>query len=135
MIYVSENDGASWTRIGENLPDESVNVIREDPVNEDLLYVGTDHAMYISLDRGKTFMLLDESLPKTPVHDVVVHERDNDLLIGTHGRSIYKVDVSELQQLGGSLLSKPAHVFKVEGPRYNEPVSYTHLTLPTTSRV
>ena len=120
MVYVSENDGESWSRIGQNLPNESVNVIKEDPVNENLLYVGTDHAMYISLDRGKTFMLLDETLPKVAVHDVVVQERENHLLIGTHGRSIYKVDVTELQQLGESLLSKPAYVFTLSGPRYSE---------------
>ena len=120
MVYVSEDNGKSWKQIGKDLPTEPVNVIREDPVNENLLYVGTDHGMYVSLDRGTTFMLLDEKLPKVAVHDMVVHEDAHDLLVGTHGRSIFKVDVAELQQMTINILSKPVHVFNIEAPTYSE---------------
>ena len=64
-------------------------------------------------------MLLDESLPKVAVHDVVVHEESHDLIVGTHGRSIYKVNVAELQQLGSSISSKPVYVFSTKPATYN----------------
>jgi photosystem II stability/assembly factor-like uncharacterized protein len=120
MVYVSEDNGKSWQRIGLDLPAEPVNVIREDPVNENLLYVGTDHGIYVSLDRGATFMLMDENLPRVPVHDLVVHEQAHDLLAGTHGRSIFKADVAELQQMTADILNKTVHVFTVDPITYND---------------
>ena len=82
MIYISNNFGKSWTRIGTDLPKEPVNVIKEDPVNENVVYVGTDHGVYVSLDQGQTFQAFNEGLPNTPVHDLVVHPRENDLVVG-----------------------------------------------------
>lgn len=120
MIYVSEDYGDSWKRIGENLPMEPVNVIKEDPVNPDLLYVGTDHGAYVSLDRGATFMLLDETLPSVAVHDLVVHEASHELIIGTHGRSLYKLNVEHLQQLDKNLMHLDLHVFEFEDVTFNQ---------------
>jgi hypothetical protein len=114
MVYVSEDYGATWARIGTDLPLEAVNVIREDPENPNLLYVGTDHGLYISLDRGKNFMAMKENLPAVAVHDVVVHPRDKDLVVGTHGRSIYIADVAQVQQLTDSVLQKELFVFELE---------------------
>jgi len=119
MVYMSDNKGATWERIGKDLPMEPVNVIREDPVNEDLLYVGTDHGLYVSLDRGKTFMVMDKSLPHVPVHDLVIQATAQDLVIGTHGRSIYRASVKELQQMDAKLMAKQVHLFKVEGTSYS----------------
>jgi hypothetical protein len=76
-------------------------VIKEDSVNENILYVGTDHGAYVSLDRGKTFMAFVNGLPAVPVHDLVIHPRDKDLVLGTHGRSIYVASMKEVQQLPG----------------------------------
>ncbi len=98
-LYKSSDYGSSWTDISGDLPDEPVNVIIEDPVNPQILYVGTDHGLYISLDQGETFQLMDKDLPAVAVHDLVVHPRENELVVGTHGRSIYKADVSQIQQL------------------------------------
>ncbi len=92
LIYASENFGKSWTQIGTGLPKEPVNVIKEDPANENILYVGTDHGAYLSIDRGKTFMAFP-GIPAVSVHDLVVHPRDKDLIFGTHGRSIYLAEL------------------------------------------
>ncbi len=97
-VYVSEDKGKNWSAIGTGLPMHPVNVIKEDPVNEDILYVGTDFGAYVSFDRGQSFHRFSEGLPNVPVHDIVIHPRDHHVLIGTHGRSIYKADVSLLRE-------------------------------------
>lgn len=119
MVYVSEDFGKTWKKIGKDLPLEPVNVVKEDPKNPNLLYVGTDHGVYISLDRGEHFMALKEGLPAVAVHDVVVHPRENELIIGTHGRSIYVGDVAQVQQLADSILEKEIFVFDMKKVRYN----------------
>ena len=119
MIYMSEDYGASWTKIARQLPLEAANVIKEDTENPDLLYVGTDHGVYVSLDRGLNFMLLNNGLPAAPVHDVVVHPRDHDLVVGTHGRSIYIGSVKELQQLKADMLGKELIVFEMDATQHS----------------
>ncbi|MGH9408982.1 MAG: hypothetical protein ACRD1V_05970, partial [Vicinamibacterales bacterium] len=81
-----------------NLPAESINVVREDPRNEDLLYVGTDEGVYASLDRGATWVSLSATLPTTPVEDLVVQPRDDEIVIGTHGRGVFVLDARPIQQ-------------------------------------
>ena len=112
MIYVSEDYGLNWSKIGHNLPKEPVNIIIEDPKNERLIYVGTDHGVYASLDYGNSFSAFRGGLPNAPVHDLVVHPRENELVVGTHGRSVYIGDVSYLQKLTNQLMSKSIHIFK-----------------------
>ncbi len=119
MAYVSENYGKTWNPIGKDLPAEPINVIKEDPVNENLLYIGTDHAVYFSLDRGQSFMLLDTDLPKVPIHDLVIQKEAHDLVIGTHGRSLYKVNVANLQKLDANLLDKTVHLFDLKDLTYS----------------
>ena len=117
-VYMSTDYGDTWQRIGTDLPAEPVNVIKEDPKNSNILYVGTDHGVYISLDKGKTFMAMSD-LPDAPVHDLVIHPRDNDLLVGTHGRSIYVSNVEHLQQLDENILAKKMHIFDVDKVRHS----------------
>lgn len=112
-VYRTDDYGASWTRTGTDLPAEPVNVIKEDPENEDILYAGTDHGLYVSLDRGSSFMGMNHSLPGVAVHDLFVHPRDHKLVIGTHGRSIYIADVKNLQQLNAENLAKDIIAFPV----------------------
>ncbi|MEM9848222.1 MAG: glycosyl hydrolase, partial [Bacteroidota bacterium] len=118
-VYRSDDYGTTWTRIGTDLPLEPVNVIKEDPVNPNLLYVGTDHGLYISLDQGTTFMAMDGTIPAVAVHDLVVHKAAKDLILGTHGRSFYVADVEELQQLQDSILQKPLHTFDLATTRHS----------------
>ena len=121
LLYSSDDFGKTWKKIGEDLPSEPINVIREDHTNENLLYVGTDNGLYISLDRGKTFMSANNAtLPNVAVHDLKVHHRDNELIVATHGRSIYIADVKKLQKLTPENLAKDLIVFDVESINFKE---------------
>lgn len=100
-VYVSDDYGDTWNNISGTLPSEPVNVIKEDHSNENLVFVGTDHGVYASIDMGENFMVVDQNMPRVPVHDLVIQERENHLLVGTHGRSIYKLDIAPLQELEG----------------------------------
>lgn len=118
-LFVSDDYGNSWTRIGNDLPLEPINVVKEDAVNENVIYAGTDAGVYVSLDRGKTFMAMINGLPRVPVHDLCIHPRDHDLILGTHGRSIYIASVKELEQLRDSILQKPLYLFSPDNPTYS----------------
>lgn len=113
LIYRSTNYGKNWEQIGKDLPLSPVNVIKEDPVNENILYVGTDIGVFASLNKGNSFYPFIKGLPDVPVHDLVIHPRDKQLIIGTHGRSIYKADVQFLQQLTNEVLKKDLFVFEI----------------------
>ena len=117
LLYRSEDYGQHWRRIGLNLPAEPINVVKEDPVNEGILYVGTDHGVYVSLNGGKHFMAFARGLSDAPVHDLVVHPRDHDLVIGTHGRSIYIAGVEEVEKLTQDLLTKELHLFNLKNQK------------------
>lgn len=98
-VYVSEDYGKTWMQIGKDLPNEPVNVVREDPKNDSILYVGTDGGLYVSLDKGNSFMMWNKGLPKSiPVHDIAIHQRDNEIILGTHGRSIYIAKLDDVQK-------------------------------------
>jgi photosystem II stability/assembly factor-like uncharacterized protein len=99
-VFVTRDLGESWISIAGNLPRGNVNVIKEDPRNRDLLYVGTEFGFYISLDCGLDWKRFMNGLPTVRVDDVLVHPRDNDLILATHGRSIWIMDdITALQQL------------------------------------
>ena len=116
-LYKSEDFGRTWESIKGNLPDESVNVIREDPVNEDVLYIGTDAGVFVSLDRGKSWEVLQNGIPISPAHDLVVHSRDHDLVVGTHGRSIYVMNIEPIEKLTAEVRDKAIHLFDLEDVR------------------
>jgi photosystem II stability/assembly factor-like uncharacterized protein len=84
--------GATWTSIVGNLPNEAVNVIREDRRNPNLLFIGTDFGLYGSLDGGSNWRPMKNGLTTIPVHDVLIHPREQELIVGTHGRGIYIAD-------------------------------------------
>lgn len=114
IAFLSEDFGVSWQQLGTNeLPLEPVNVLKEDPTNPDLLYMGTDNSLFISLDRGQHFMAMNHNLPAVPIHDLVVHPREKELVVGTHGRSIYLADVKHVQQLKDSILQLEMFAFDI----------------------
>jgi hypothetical protein len=118
-MYMSDDYGNKWTRIGTDLPAEPVNVLKEDPSNENILYAGTDHGLYISLDRGNSFMSMGP-MPDAPVHDLVIQPRDKVLVVATHGRSLYKVDISHVQKMKSTMAdSLTCFSAKLTAP-YNE---------------
>ena len=115
-VYGSDDYGESWRRMTNGLPHWSVNVIREHPRNENLLFAGNEIGVFVSLDRGGSWRRMS-GLPTVPVDDMVVHPRDNDLVVGTHGRSIWILDdLAPLEDLAtGSVFDKNAHLFPVAG--------------------
>ncbi|HAL94714.1 MAG TPA: glycosyl hydrolase [Chitinophagaceae bacterium] len=98
-VFVSDDGGQTWKDIAGNLPLEAVNVIREDPTNPSILYVGTDGGVYVSWDGGQTYKGWYAGLPKSvPVHDIAIQQRENEIVIGTHGRSLYVGKLSAIQK-------------------------------------
>ena len=115
-LYVTRDYGATWSSVVGNLPTSShVNVVREDPKSKDLLYVGTDFGLYVSLDGGHEWKPFMSGLPTLRIDDILVHPRDNDLIVGTHARGIYILDdITPLQQLSRSkVLDKDVFLFDV----------------------
>jgi photosystem II stability/assembly factor-like uncharacterized protein len=111
-VFVSEDFGNTWTSISNGLS-QAVNVIVEDSANENILYVGTDNGLFISLDKGITWQDFSNEMPKVAVHDAVVQSKAKEVIIGTHGRSIYKMDSSKVQELTNEILAKSIHLYKV----------------------
>ena len=97
-VYASDDRGATWKSISNGLPLEPVRVIREDPKVRGLLYVGTNRGVYVSSNDGKTWQSLCNHLPTAQVDDLYVHPRDNELVAGTHGLSVFVLDISPIQK-------------------------------------
>jgi photosystem II stability/assembly factor-like uncharacterized protein len=116
ILLMTRDLGRTWTGIAANLPPrEPVRVIAEDPGNPELLYAGTEFGIYAALDRGRSWLKLNgKSLPPAPVDDIVVHPRERDLIVGTHGRSIWILDdASFLAQLGPEVRGRPLTLLDV----------------------
>lgn len=111
-VLVTEDFGASWRRLSDGLPPFGwVHVVREDPRNPDLLYAGTELGIFASWDRGGSWHDLRLGLPPVAVRDLVVHPRENDVVIATHGRSLWVLDDARPLQDLGPALEREAHVF------------------------
>jgi len=116
LILMTENGGGKWRDISGDLPAGSpVRVVREDPDNKAVLYCGTEHAAYVTLDRGEHWLKLGgKSLPTVPVYDLVVHPREHDLVAGTHGRSLWILDDAACLAGLPEAKDEPLHVFRVK---------------------
>lgn len=118
-VYSSDNYGQTWKNIGQNIPNSPVNVIKEDPKNENILYVGTDNGTYISFDKGGSWEAFSKGLPNVAIHDIVIQTDENDLLLGTHGRSIYKTNLSALQTMTPEKMKNAITLFDVDNVRHS----------------
>jgi photosystem II stability/assembly factor-like uncharacterized protein len=117
-LYATTDGGRTFRSLAIGLPTGSadqVHVVREDPVSRDLLYVGTSLGAYVSLDRGATWQRFMTGMPTVPVYDLKIHPRDRELIAATHGRGLWIVDVTPLQQMAGNALATvaaaPVHLF------------------------
>ena len=119
-LFQSKNYGKTWKSISSNLPDSPINVVIEDNVNEDILYVGNDHGVYISLDQGKTWEPFNKGLTSAAVHDLVIQEEEQHLLVGTHGRSIYLADIALIQNHDIDNQQADIKIFDVKDVRFSE---------------
>ena len=91
-VFKSTNYGKNWTSIAANLPGGPTNVIREDPKNSNVLYVGSDLGVYVTTDSAKTWNFLGAGLPNAPIWDIQIHPRDNMLVIASNGRGMWVID-------------------------------------------
>ena len=128
-IYKTNNGGATWKEIVNGLPDDPINVVREDPIRKGLLYAGSERAVYVSFDDGEHWQSLRLNMPATSIRDLVI--KDNDLVIGTHGRGFWILDdITPLRQITNQLnnqstiMYKPANAYRV---RWN---TWTDTPLP-----
>jgi len=114
-VFRSDDYGASWTRITTGLPEWSVNVITEHADAENLLFLGNEVGVYLSLDRGQSWHRLDNGFPTVPVDDLKIHPRANDLIVGTHGRGIWLLeDLGPLEELARTpALASGAHLYRI----------------------
>ncbi len=115
-VLVTENHGQTWNEITSNLPDGwTAKVIREDLFNPEVLYVGVENGLYVSLNRGGEWIKLHgKGLPTVPIDDIQQHPRETDLVLGTHGRSIYILDGAHwLSELKPDVMEKPLHLFEL----------------------
>lgn len=114
-VQRTEDFGRTWTSLATDDVFGFAHVIREDPVEPRLLYLGTEFGLYVSLDRGASWMRWTHGIPAVPVRDVVVHPRDHDLVVATHGRGMFIVDdIRPLQALARdpSLARTPVTLFR-----------------------
>lgn len=112
-VFVTEDYGATWTPIGAGI-DGFVHAVEEDPANPNLLFAGTEFGLHVSFDRGNSWEKYTSGVPAVPIRDLIVHPRDGDLVLGTHGRALIVLDdVRPLRELSEdpSIRSVAAHMF------------------------
>jgi photosystem II stability/assembly factor-like uncharacterized protein len=117
-VFKTADFGRTWTAIAAGIPDgQPVYVIREDPVNKNLLFLGTEFSVFFSRDAGATWSSLLLNMPTVAVHDLLIHPRDNDLIAGTHGRGIWILDdISSLRKATDDVVKQDAAVFEPGRP-------------------
>lgn len=114
-LYKTTDFGQSWTSIVGDLPaNRVVRTMREDPRNPNLYYLGAELGLFISINAGKNWVELKNNMPTLPFNDLVIHPRDNDLVLATHGRGIWILDnLNPLQELDENKLQQPAALFSI----------------------
>jgi len=113
-VFQTSEYGENWKAISKGIPDNGgvVNVIREHHRNRNVLFAGAEYGAYFSLDRGANWHRLKNNLPTVPVDDIAIHPRENDLILGTHGRSIWVLDdMTPLEQLNEKVAVSDLHLF------------------------
>ena len=113
-LWKSTDNGRNWTSIAANLPNEPINVIREDPSKPNVLYVGTDGGVYVSFDSGKSWEALPGGLPNQPVHDIAIQDRERELVIATHARGAYTLPLGKVFSVTKEMRDKDITDFKAD---------------------
>ncbi len=121
-IYKTTDFGQTWTSVKGDLPNEVTNVILQDPFDEDILYAGLDHGTYMSFNDGKNWHYL-VNMPNVATYDLVIHPREKDLIAGTHGRSIYVMDIEHIHAVKDRL-DETVTAMKPESIRYSNRWGY-----------
>ncbi len=113
-VFVTEDHGETWRPIRANLPTTAgtTRVIREDLYNENLLYLGCEFSAWVSIDRGQSWTPLNSNLPTVAVHEIAIHPTAGEIVAGTHGRSLWVLDVAALRQMNAEVVDADAHLFR-----------------------
>jgi len=114
FLYKTSDYGRTWTSIAGNLPSAPINVVVQDRRNRELLFVGTDAGVFVTIDGGRSWNRLTANLPTVAVHDLTIHPRENDLVLGTYGRAFWTGDITPLQELTPRVLDATAYLFDIE---------------------
>jgi len=113
-VYKTVDFGETWTSLSAGLPEKPVEVIIQDRKNPDLLFVGTDRGVFVSIDGGLHWTSFKNNMPWVEVTDMVIHPRENDLVVGTYGRGLYITDITPLQELDAKVLAANVHLFAIK---------------------
>ncbi len=113
-LYKTTDGGKTWTPIAANLPKAPINVVVQDRTAKDLLVVGNDVGVFVSIDGGAAWTQMKGNLPTVAVHDLTIHPRENDLVLGTYGRAFWTGDISPLQELSAKVLDSAAYLFDIK---------------------
>jgi photosystem II stability/assembly factor-like uncharacterized protein len=128
-IYKTTDGGASWKEIVNGLPADPINAVREDPNKKGLLYAGSERQVNVSFDDGNHWQSLRLNMPATSIRDLVV--KDDDIVVGTHGRSFWTLDnITALRQAAADLPAKPAILFKPQSAYRIRWSMYTDTPVP-----
>ena len=112
-LYRTDDFGRTWKSIVGDLPDEPINVVFEDRTNPDLLFVGNDAGVFVSIDGGTHWLNMNNNMPPIPVHDLVVQPSARDLILGTYGRGIFITNIEPLEEMTQSMLAEDVHLFAI----------------------
>jgi photosystem II stability/assembly factor-like uncharacterized protein len=111
-VYVTEDYGNSWKSLRDNLPTGSTRVLREDVVNKNLLFLGTEFAVFASVNRGENWTKINNNLPTVAVHELAIHPTSGEMVAATHGRSLWALDISPFRQMTPELLKTKTFLFE-----------------------
>jgi photosystem II stability/assembly factor-like uncharacterized protein len=112
-LYRTNDFGATWTSIAGNLPNAPINVIVEDRKNPELLFVGNDAGVFVTIDGGNRWVKMNNNIPTVPIHDLLVHPRDNDLILASYGRGLWITNIAPLQEMTDATLAEDVHLFAI----------------------
>lgn len=114
FVFKTTDYGKNWVSITAGLPAKPVNVISEDRKNPELLFLGNDKGVFVSLDTGNKWAYMRSNMPTVAVHDLLVHPRENDLVVGSYGRGLFITDITPLQELNARVLAEDVYLFNIE---------------------
>jgi photosystem II stability/assembly factor-like uncharacterized protein len=113
-LFKTTDYGESWTSISSNLPEKPINVVVQDRKNANLLFVGTEQGVYVSIDGGKKWIPFKNNMPWVKVTDLVIHLRENDLIVATYGRGLFATNITPLQELNDNVFGQDVYLFEIK---------------------
>ncbi len=113
-LFKTTDYGETWTALGAGLPEKPVNVVVQDRKNANLLFVGTEQGVYVSIDGGGKWVSFKNNMPWVKVTDLVIHPRENDLIVASYGRGLWITNITPLQELKAGVLEQDAYLFEIK---------------------